>query len=142
MAAQCPHCGRWDSRSTVVDGILCRGDEVLLVKRGGNPYKGFHALPGGYMDRDETAAQACQREVLEETGLDVSIEGFLGYYDDPGRDPVRQNVSLVFVVKRVSGEAKAGDDAAGLLWAPLDRLPEMAFDHLKILNDFRSWRRR
>lgn len=141
MGTQCPHCGRWDSRATVVDGIIVQDGRVLLIRRGRNPFKGCFAIPGGYMDRDETAEEACKREVLEETGLEGTIEAFLGYYDSPSRDPQRQNVSLVYVVKPHPGEAVAGDDAEEILWADLDHLPDMAFDHQQILEDYRAWRR-
>jgi len=138
MANQCEYCGRWDSRATVVDGIVVRNRQVLLIKRGIEPHKGEYAIPGGYMDRDETAEDACIREVLEETGLQVEVVEFLGYYDDPKRDRERQNVSLVFVCRAVSGsgEVQGGDDAEEAAWFPLNQLPKLAFDHEQVLSDF------
>jgi len=120
----------------VVDGIVIEADRVLLVKRGIEPFKGEYALPGGYMDRDERAEEAVKREVLEETGLEVEVVAFLGYYDDPQRDSKRQNVSLVFECEVLSGQVQGGDDAEEAAWFPLNELPGLAFDHGEIMKDF------
>ena len=140
--APCPVCGRWENRAAVVDGVVVRGEDVLLIRRGTEPERGKYALPGGYMDRDETAEEACVREVREETGLDVRVIAFLAYYDRPERDPRRQNVALAFLTEPMGGELRAGDDADDAGWFALDRLPALAFDHARILADARAFLRR
>lgn len=128
----CPECGRREMRPAVVDAVVIRDGGLLLIKRGRDPERGAWALPGGYIDHDETAARACEREVLEETGLHVRIRDFLGVYDDPHRS-VARTVSFAFLAEWVSGEARAGDDAAEAAWFPLDALPPLAFDHARIV---------
>ena len=135
----CSRCGRYINRPTVVDGIILNDrEEVLLIKRGNNPYKGSYAIPGGFIDWDETAKEAVKREVKEETNLNVNIKEFLNYYDSIKRDEKRRTISLVFICE-ITGDVRkpeAGDDAADYKWFKLDILPELAFDHEKILNDF------
>lgn len=130
----CAVCGRWLNRPVTVSAVVLRGGKVLLVKRGGEPGRGMWALPGGYMDMDETAAEACAREVREETGLDVRVRGFVGYYDDPNRSPT-QTVGLAFLVEPIGGVLAAGDDADDVMWRPLDSLPHLAFDHGTIVAE-------
>lgn len=141
MSDRCPVCGRWDNRAAVVDGILVEGGRILLVRRGREPFRGLYAIPGGYMDRDETAVEALRREFREETGLEIEAGEFLGFYDDPRRD-TRQNVSLTFAVRRTGGELRPGDDADAVLWADLGDLPPLAFDHDRVIADYRARRGR
>ncbi len=133
----CPVCGRYQNRPLVVDGIVTRGRDILLVKRGRDPEKNKYALPGGFVDWGETAEAAVVRELFEETAMDCTVERFVGYYDSPERDPGRMTVSLVFYCRGGEGDQpRAGDDAADCGWHSLDDLPPMAFDHLSIIGDF------
>ncbi|MBN1419834.1 MAG: NUDIX hydrolase [Planctomycetes bacterium] len=137
MGDRCPVCGRWDVRPAVVDGILVEEGKLLLIRRGHEPCRGRFALPGGFIDRDETAREAVVREMREETGLDVEIERFLGFFDDPGRD-VRETIALVFVLRRTGGEVRAGDDAVDFTWADPDDPPPLAFDHARVIAEYRA----
>ena len=119
-----------------VDALLEREGKVLLIRRK-NPPPGW-ALPGGFVDRGETVGEAVARETTEETGLEVTSQRLLGVYSDPARDPRGPTLGVVFVVE-TRGEAKAADDAAELAFFPWDALPEeIAFDHRKILEDYRK----
>lgn len=122
-------------RSFAVDGLIIKNQQILLIKRGGMPFTGYWAIPGGHLDWNETAEEGVTREVKEETNLTVTNTELFGIYSNPKRDP-RQIVSAIYLVK-TKGIPKAGDDAADSKWFPLNKLPEnLAFDHKKILSDY------
>ncbi|HEU12773.1 MAG: NUDIX domain-containing protein [Thermoplasmata archaeon] len=122
--------------SLTVDGIINEGKSILLIKRGRDPFRGLYALPGGFVEYGETVESAIEREILEETGLSVKIRRILGIYSSPDRDPRGHTVSIVYILERTGGTPKAGDDAEELKFFDLDNLPELAFDHRKIIDDF------
>ena len=122
---------------TMVGGTL----QVLLIRRGGEPFVGRWAIPGGFKRPDETLDQAARRELGEETRVDVpSLLTQFGAYGDPGRDP-RMNVVTVgyLAVLRDVGAIVAGSDAADAALHPvgavLDGRLDLAFDHRHILED-------
>ncbi len=118
-----------------VDGVLIENEEILLIRRGREPFKGRWALPGGFVEYGETTESAVLREVREETGLETEIIRLLGVYSDPDRDPRGHTVSVVYMLRRKGGNLKGGDDASEARLFSLDSLPEMAFDHEKIVRD-------
>src|SRR3989339_1144984 len=110
--------------------------EILLIQRKHNPYKHCWALPGGFIEMDETLEQSALRELEEETGItDVSLSQFYTF-GNPGRDPRGRTVSVIFYCfsDRKKLNAKAGDDAAHLDWFDISKLPELAFDHTDIVK--------
>lgn len=119
------------------------GDRVLLVRRGGEPYKGCWALPGGFMEMDETIERCAQRELEEETGISVGLGALhlVGIYSAPGRDPRGRTVTAAYSAKAPQEAVpKAGDDAADTRWWPLAALPPLAFDHADILAAYLAQR--
>lgn len=131
----CPHCGRFANRGVSIDAVIIKGSQVLLVKRGVDPFKGFWATPGGFVEWDESAQQAVTREVMEETGLTVTNADLVGAYSDPDRHP-KQVINLLHVVGVADGTPVAGDDADDVQWFELDDLPaELAFDHKQNIAD-------
>jgi len=131
-------------RPTVVDAVVLRKvvktssgieGEILLVKRAKPPFAGEWALPGGFMEWGENAEQAVAREVKEETDVRVKPVRMTGVYSDPARDPERQPVAVAFLCEYVSGDAKGGDDAGEARWWLLSWIPQLAFDHSKIIRD-------
>ena len=114
-----------------------RPGTIVLIRRGNEPL-GW-ALPGGFVDEGEWLADAAVREVKEETGLDVELVELFHCYSHPTRDPRQHTVSTVFI-GRSDGTAVGGDDAAGAGVFSLDELPELAFDHATILDDYRAYR--
>lgn len=135
----CAQCGAPSAPRNpfpTVDIVLYRdGQGVLLIERR-NPPQGW-ALPGGFIDYGESAEQAAIREAFEETGLAVRLTGLLGVYSDPGRDPRFHTLSVAFIaVADVDQAPRAGDDAGNARFFPLDDLPDLAFDHRRIVDDF------
>jgi len=110
--------------------------EVALVERANDPYKRRWALPGGFVELDEDLADACARELEEETGLRPAAMAQIGAWGQPGRDPRGRNVSVAYLVVVGRGESGpvAGDDAARAAWFPVGDLPDLAFDHAEILS--------
>jgi 8-oxo-dGTP diphosphatase len=113
------------------------GRPIVLIERR-YPPPGW-AIAGGFVDVGETVEAAAAREALEETGLAVGALTLLGLYSDPARDPRGHTVSAVYVAQ-AHGEPVAGDDAGSAGVFQLDALPELAFDHDRVLADYRAWR--
>jgi len=131
----------WRKPSVTADGIVTKGNDILLIKRGKEPFKGSYALPGGFLDYGERLEECVVREVLEETGLRTSIVNLVGVYSAPDRDPRGHFVTAVYHLQPISGSVKAGDDASAAEWVPLDRLPKFAFDHGKIVQEYMAQRK-
>ena len=111
--------------------------EILLIQRKEAPYKDLWALPGGFMEMEETLEEAARRELVEETSIMAGELIRFDTYDKPGRDPRGRTITQVFVMiwKEELGIPKAGSDAASLQWYALNELPELAFDHKEIVSD-------
>ena len=118
-----------DVRALAADGVVVLGGEVVLLERDHPPEEGRWVLPGGMVERGETARAACAREVREEVGLDVRPVSFVGLYDAPDRDP-RGNVSAAFLcLPAGGGEPEPRSEARRVgTFDPAD-LPELGFDH-------------
>jgi 8-oxo-dGTP diphosphatase len=124
-----------------VDAIVFVKEEntisVLLIERGREPFKNKWALPGGFIEMDEILEVACKRELLEETGLAVDKMTQFKTYDAIDRDPRHRTISVIYYTElNEKKEVKGGDDAARAGWFPISDLPELAFDHKQILEDF------
>jgi 8-oxo-dGTP diphosphatase len=125
---------------SVRDGQL----HVLLVRRGGEPFAGHLALPGGFVEVDEDLEVAAYRELDEEAGVgrdDVILEQ-LAAYGRPGRDPRHRVVSVAWLALGADlPEPTAGSDAADARWVPVASVlgsgtdEALAFDHEQILGD-------
>ncbi len=107
---------------------------VLLVERGGEPYKGCWAFPGGFLNIDEDGPDGARRELKEETGLEVEHLEQLGAFTTPDRDPRERVISIAYFTLVRTSDVLAGDDAARAQWFPLKKLPELAFDHKLIFE--------
>jgi 8-oxo-dGTP diphosphatase len=120
-----------------VDALIIFDTKIVLVKRKNPPFKDHFALPGGFVEIGETIELAVVREAKEETGLDIEIVRFLGVYSDPSRDPRGHTVSICYLAKG-RGKLKAGSDAKETGLFGLNEIPELAFDHNKIIENARS----
>ena len=116
-----------------LDGTL----HVLLVRRGRWPFEGYWAIPGGFVEIDESLEDAARRELHEETGLvGVDLQQ-LHAFGDPDRDPRTRVITIsyyAYVTEEQARGIQAGDDAAEVRWWPLSDLPLLAFDHAHILE--------
>ncbi len=134
----CPRCDFpvkiYKNPIPTVDIIIKVEDKIVLIRRKNEPF-GW-AIPGGYIDYGESAENAALREAKEETSLDVELEGLLGVYSDPNRDPRAHTITTVFIAKS-KGIPEAGDDAKEIGLFDEHHLPDpIVFDHKKILQDF------
>jgi 8-oxo-dGTP diphosphatase len=115
------------------------GHTVLLVRRANEPFAGSWALPGGFLEPRELLEHGARRELREETGLEVGELEQLGAYDTPGRDPRGWIISVVYIARVAAELPVAGaDDAADARWFGLHELPQLAFDHDRVLADVRE----
>lgn len=115
--------------------VFDSSDRLLLVRRANEPFKGMHALPGGFVDAGETVEQAALRELREETGIVGRIDKLIGVYSDPKRDPRGPTVSVAFLVTPANTLAEGGDDAAEAAFIADWRGLSLAFDHERIVAD-------
>lgn len=110
--------------------------KLLLIQRGSDPFKGSWALPGGFVDMNETLESAALRELEEETGVkDLFVEQ-LYTYGAPERDPRGRVISVAYfsLVNLQDHPAVAASDATKAEWFSLDELPDLAFDHSEIIS--------
>lgn len=110
------------------------GGGIVLIRRKNPPF-GW-AIPGGFLDRDESLESAAIREAREETGLSVCLVRQFHAYSEPGRDLRHHVVTMVFIA-RAEGVPRGGDDAAEARVFTRETLPtDLAFDHRQILDDY------
>jgi 8-oxo-dGTP diphosphatase len=110
---------------------------VLLIERGYEPFKNKWALPGGFINMNEVLETACIRELQEETGLIVDKMTQFKTYDAIDRDPRHRTLSVIYFAELdKKKKVKGNDDAVRADWFPVSDLPELAFDHQLILQEF------
>ena len=115
--------------------------QVLMIEREHEPFRGCPALPGGFVDENESPQDAAIREVLEETGVTITPSSLIevGVFGQSGRDPRGWTVSVAFAALLTDDqEAQPGDDAASVSWISWNELcdqhHELAFDHQEIIH--------
>ena len=131
----------WGEPSVTTDTVAYNGDKILLIRRGNYPYKNYWALPGGFFEKtDEDLNFGAQRELKEETGIDIDPKYFrqiktYGHNFDP-RMKIVDVAFSVRVNKKDMDKVKGLDDACDARWFQIDELPKLAFHHEQIINDF------
>jgi bifunctional NMN adenylyltransferase/nudix hydrolase len=130
---------------STVDAVVEQSGHVLLVRRRASPGRGLLALPGGFVNQDETLKDAMLRELSEETKIKVpraALEGSIRSnecFDDPYRSDRGRTITMAYHLKLKDGtlpRVRGGDDAAQALWVPLNELrPDNLFeDHFFIIQ--------
>lgn len=130
-------------RHVVVDAIVIEKNKVLLIKRANNLINGGKfAMPGGFLDRDETAEQAVIREVKEETGYDSEVVKLFTIIDNPNRPQEdRQNVAFIYILKSLGKSGSEDTEVSEVAWFDLNKLPEekeFAFDHYQTIQEYKK----
>lgn len=131
------HSYEYPRPSLTVDMVVVcpSAQSLLLIKRGGEPFKGHWALPGGHIEEGESADQAAARELAEEAGITGVKLQQMGTYTEPNRDPRGWTATIAYLGIVEQPVARAGDDAAEAKWFPIDQLPPLAFDHRRIVDE-------
>ena len=135
----CSECGRviYYDPKVAATAVVERGGQVLMVQRGMEPGLGLWSLPGGYVDRGEVVELAAEREVVEETGLEVKVTSLVGIFSEPGY-PV---ILVAYDSQIVGGVLEPGTEVLEIDFFSPDKLPPLAFarDH-QILENWRKQR--
>ena len=120
----------------VVFGVEDDELKVLLVRRGVAPFLGAWALPGGFVRTEETLDAAVRRELREETGVDVSFLEQLYTFGDLERDPRERVITVAWfaLVHLAAYRPAPATDAVDARWFPVQSLPDLAFDHDRVLD--------
>ena len=135
-----PYTYPYPMPAVTVDAVILRKslphDEILLIKRLKEPFRGLWALPGGFVEIDEELDHAASRELREETGvLHTSLKQLFAV-GTVGRDPRYRTISIVYSgwFDKDCMQVRAGDDAAEAQWFSGDELPVLAFDHAEVIT--------
>lgn len=110
--------------------------QVLLIKRKSVPFQGRWALPGGFLNMQEDLRQCASRELEEETGVTGVFLEQLYTFGSPDRDPRERVISVAYYALIPSDvlQLRAATDAQAVAWYVIDELPQLGFDHLKIID--------
>jgi 8-oxo-dGTP diphosphatase len=133
------YCYDYPHPAVTVDMVLFTLHEgqlqLLLIRRGGHPYRGKWALPGGFVEMDEGLEQAARRELEEETGVSAGYLEQLYTFGAPGRDPRERVITVAYLALLPATRLvpRAASDAAAAAWFAIDALPSLAFDHREIV---------
>ncbi len=109
---------------------------VLLIQRKYEPYQGAWAIPGGFVQMNESLEEAARRELMEETAVSNVYLEQLFTFGEPNRDPRTRVITIAYIalVPHDAIQPQAGDDAAQADWFSVADLPDLAFDHQKIID--------
>jgi len=122
----------------VVFGLSDQVLKILLMRRAklDQPYPGAWALPGGFIDLEQDLEETARQTLKKKTGVDLSWMEQLYTFGQPDRDPRGRVISTSFLglVRPSDVRAHATEHASEVTWRPVDDLPDLAFDHTKIVG--------
>lgn len=135
----CNACGfvHFADPKVAVGVLVVDSDRTLLVKRAVSPRQGYWALPAGFMEAGELPEEAARREVLEETGLEVVLDGLIAIDRLP--HPEKQGILLTFHGRVAGGRLQPQDDASAADWFAAGAIPwdDLAFETTwRVLQDW------
>ncbi len=140
MAKQGEYTYDWPRAMNTCDAAVFRDPgnknwQILLILRAHDPFKGLWAIPGGFLEMNEELLDCAIRELAEETSLGNVTLWQLKTYGTIGRDPRGRQITTVYmgIVDYDKSKVAAGDDAANAKWFNINDLPQLAFDHKKVL---------
>ncbi len=134
------YCYDYPRPSVTVDIVLLTDtfprSQVLLIRRKNPPFKDLWALPGGFLEMDETLEESALRELYEETNISGVNLTQVGTFGHPERDPRGRVITVAYVgiIKSEQVEVTAGSDASEVAWFSTLDLPQLAFDHSEIIQ--------
>ena len=134
------YCYEYPRPAVTADIIILKlfnnQQSVLLIKRKHPPFEGMWALPGGFLNMDETLEEAALRELQEETGISGVQLAQFHTFSKVNRDPRHRTITTVFIgqANEHTVTPQAGDDATKVQWFPLENLPPLAFDHGEVME--------
>ncbi len=134
------YCYDYPRPSVTVDIVLLTDvkpyPEVLLIRRKNPPFKNAWALPGGFLEMEETLEESALRELYEETNISNVKLTQLGTFGHPERDPRGRVITVAYVgiITTKIQNVIAGSDAGQVAWYSTSNLPELAFDHKMIIH--------
>ncbi len=134
------YCYDYPRPSVTVDIVLLTDafphPKILLIRRKNPPFEDLWALPGGFLEMDETLEESALRELNEETNIsDVELTQ-VGTFGHPDRDPRGRVITIAYVgiINSEQQKVVAGSDAAEVAWFSTLDLPHLAFDHSEIIE--------
>ncbi len=131
QALICQACGFvfWQNSKPCAGVLVVREQQLLLVRRAFEPYQGWWDIPGGFLAEGEHPQAGAQREVKEETGLDVRLTGLVGIFMDVYGASGDATLNVFYTGEVVGGQAVAGSDATGMRWFAASEIPDnVAFE--------------
>lgn len=137
---RCPDCD-WTYYPRVamsVTALIKKDNQVLMVKRAREPYKGTWMFPAGFLDYGEHPEEALKREIKEETGLNIKDIYFLKFYQVKDDPRAMGHIVFCYQVKINSGQLQTDEDEnADIKWFEIDNLPEIAWQiHQLVAKEF------
>ena len=143
-------CYDYPRPAVTVDIVVCTSElsDVLLIQRKNAPFEGCWALPGGFIEMEETLEAAALRELEEETGVSDVVLTEVGVFGAPSRDPRGRVITIAYaaILETPIPNIKAGSDASAAAWFSTAffhetrqlksavKTPKLAFDHGEIIR--------